>query len=348
MNVAIDPETGKPHGEPRPLRTPASWAGYFDVSRDGLSLVYTSLETSGALRALPFDAAAGRVAGRPADLVSGTRVFRQPDESFDGKLLAFQSTAGQEDIWTMNTDGTGLRNVTNDAALDRAPRFAPDGSIAFYSDRGGNGYQFWTVRPDGSGLRQLAHSTVSALNYPVPSPDGRHLGGSDGDGGSHFLWDNSDLARKPDVLPQPPEGTIYLDDWSARGDRLAFGAVFPGRTGYLFDLAQRRWQAIGEVYRPRWLPDGRRLLALRGGKIVLIDTVNGHASEVYAEVTPNSISSFGLSRDGKHLYVAAGSSRSSIWMAAGHGRRPFSGASGAAWAAQAGQRLQSDRPSTAC
>ena len=37
--VSIDPTSGRPQGEPQPLRTPASWAGYFDVSRDGQSLV---------------------------------------------------------------------------------------------------------------------------------------------------------------------------------------------------------------------------------------------------------------------------------------------------------------------
>ncbi len=312
--VAIDRDTGRPQSEPRLLSTPASWAGYFDVSRDGKSLVYTSLETSGAIRALSLDAAAGRVVGPAIDLVSGTRVFREPDESFDGKLLTFQSTAGQEDIWTINVDGTGLRNVTNDAALDRGPRFRPDGTIAFYSDRAGSGLQFWTVRPDGSGLRQAIHSTAYALNYPVPSPDGRYIGGSDGDGRTHFVWATADLSREPELLPRSPGAAIYLDDWSPRGDKLAFGSVFQGHTGYIYELTQTRWKPIGDAFRPRWLPDGRRLLALRNGKIVVIDTLNGHATDVYADTPPNSISSFGISRDGKRLYVASGSSRSSIWM----------------------------------
>jgi Tol biopolymer transport system component len=319
--VAIDPGTGRPQGEARLLGAPASWAGYFDLSRDSRSLVYTALDTSGVIRSVPFDAAAGTVVGPPTEVVSGTRVFRQPDESFDGKLLTFQSTGGQEDIWTMNTDGSGLRNVTNDAALDRGPRFTPDGTIVFYSGRGGSGYQFWTVRPDGSGLRQLTHSTAFALNYPVPSPDGRYIGGSDGDGRTYFLWDAADFNREPERLPQLPGVTMYLDDWSPRGDKIAFGSVFPGRAGYIYDVAQKRWQPVGEIFRPRWMPDGTRLLALRGGKIAVIDTLNGHASDVYADAPPNFISSFGLSRDGKRLYVAAGSSRSSIWMmGSGNGR----------------------------
>jgi serine/threonine protein kinase len=323
--VTIDTGTGRPRGEPRLLGTPASWAGFFDVSRDGQSLVYTSLETSGTLRALPFDTATGAVTGPAIDLVSGARVFRQPDESYDGKLLTFQSTGNQEDIWTMNTDGTGLRNITNDVALDRGPRFAPDGTIVFYSDRAGSGYQFWSVRPDGNELRQLTHSTVNTLNYPIPSPDGRYIGGSDGDGRAHFLWTTADWNREPELLPQVSGDAIYLDDWSPRGDKVACGSVFSGRTGYIYELTQKRWQAIGEVFRPRWMPDGRRLLALRGGKVVVIDSESGKASDVYADVPPNGISSFGLSRDGKRLFVAAGSSRTSIWMMRRRAGSPTSG-----------------------
>ena len=315
--VSIDPTNGRPQGEPQPLRTPASWAGNLDISRDGQSLVYTSQDISGAIRAVPFDVVAGTAVGGAADLQSGTRNFRQLDESFDGKLLTFDAVAGHEDIWTMNIDGTGLRNVTNDGALARYPRFAPDGSIVFFSDHGGGGRlegQIWTVRPDGNGLRRLAISPAFSLNYPVPSRDGRYISASANDGRMHYLFATANLAGQPELLPLVPETTLRMDDWSPRGDKIAAGSL--GRDGptYIYDLTEKSWQPIGIAWHPRWLPDGRRLLGLRGGKVVLVDTRNGQARDVYSEATPHVLNNVALSRDGRRLYVASLSSQSNIWV----------------------------------
>jgi Tol biopolymer transport system component len=308
--VSIDPTDGQPQGEPQPLRTPASWAGYFDISRDGRSLVYTSQDNSGAIRAVPFDAVAGTVVGRATDLLSGTRLFLQLDESFDGKLLTFES---MEDIWTMNTDGTGLRNVTNDAAFDRYPRFAPDGSIVFFSDRRG-APQLWTVRPDGNELRGLTISAAFNLNYPVPSQDGRYLAASTNDGRTHFLFATANLNLEPETLPRVPEAKLRVDDWNLQGDKIAAGSLSRDGTTYFYDLTEKRWQEIGMVWHPRWLPDGRRLLGLREGRVVLVDTRNGQARDVYSEATPNVLSNVALSRDGRRLYVATQSSQSNLWL----------------------------------
>ena len=77
------------------------------------------------------------------------------DLSPDGKLIAFDSRGGtQDDIFMLGTDGTGLRQILDDAHKDRGPSFSPDGRrIAFHSDRAGR-YEIWTIAPDGSGLTQ--------------------------------------------------------------------------------------------------------------------------------------------------------------------------------------------------
>lgn len=60
-----------------------------------------------------------------------------PSFSYDGKQIAFVSWRdGNTEIYTMNTDGSGLRRVTNHPAFDNYPVFSPDGTaIAFQSNR---------------------------------------------------------------------------------------------------------------------------------------------------------------------------------------------------------------------
>jgi Tol biopolymer transport system component len=62
---------------------------------------------------------------------------------------------GNWEIYVVNSDGTGLKRLTKDPAIDGLPTWSPDGSyIAFLSNRGGE-WAIWAIRPDGSGLRRL-------------------------------------------------------------------------------------------------------------------------------------------------------------------------------------------------
>ncbi len=284
------------------VSAPALWAGFIDVARDGRTAVYTAEDHNGAVRAIPFDPVKAMTTGPASDLTNGTRLFRQPDESYDGRFLALQSTGGQEDIWTVGTDGTDLRNLTNDAPTDRGPRFGPDGFVYFFSRRGGADVQYWKVRPDGTDLQRLTKSLQFALNYPVPSRDGRRIAGSDNDGRHHLVLDAQHPDTDPEVLATPAGAEFYLDDWSPDGKKIACGGVLTREPGFVYLVDEKRWKSIGVAWRPRWLPDGQRILALRDNKAVVIDFFTGEAHEVYADSQGRYISSLALSRNGKRLY----------------------------------------------
>ena len=68
-------------------------------------------------------------------------------------LIAFVSDRdGNQEIYVMNADGSGLTSLTNNAADDYDPAWSPDGrQIAFYSDRDGN-WEIYLMNADGSGL----------------------------------------------------------------------------------------------------------------------------------------------------------------------------------------------------
>ena len=63
-----------------------------------------------------------------------------PAVSFDGKKILFSmrpSGGGNRNIYEINADGTGLRQVTSGGGHDFDPLYLPDGRILFTSSRDG-------------------------------------------------------------------------------------------------------------------------------------------------------------------------------------------------------------------
>ncbi len=94
----------------------------------------------------------------------------------EGKLLAYfdYKESGGGDIWTVGTDGSNIKKITDHPAEDWWPDWSHDGKkIAFQSKRGGK-FDIYTMNADGSGLARL--TTDGAENgEPRWSPDGRYI-----------------------------------------------------------------------------------------------------------------------------------------------------------------------------
>ena len=91
----------------------------------------------------------------------------------DNRWLALVSDQPREDLYVAAFDGSGLRQLTNDAALDRFPRWSADGRrISFQSNRGG-AWDAWVINVDGSGLAPLTKN--ADLTFPSWSPDGSRM-----------------------------------------------------------------------------------------------------------------------------------------------------------------------------
>ena len=108
-------------------------------------------------------------------MTTGSKFWRDLDVSPDGQWLAFTNRGlPQADLFISRTDGTGLRQLTNDPPTNRIPRWSPDGQMIFFFSTRTGGSQVWTIGADGSGLRQVTDATDQASG-PVVSPDGSRL-----------------------------------------------------------------------------------------------------------------------------------------------------------------------------
>ena len=79
-----------------------------------------------------------------------------PAWSPDGTKVAFTlSQGGNQEIYVMNKDGSGLRRLTNNPDIDTSPTWSPTGTqIAWVSGRSGNP-QVYIMNADGTGQRKL-------------------------------------------------------------------------------------------------------------------------------------------------------------------------------------------------
>ena len=79
------------------------------------------------------------------------------------------------ELFVMNRDGSGLRQVTRNGAANFAPYFTPDGTqIIFASntpDPRGRNFDLYLIDVDGTGLERVTHND-SFDGFPMFSPDG--------------------------------------------------------------------------------------------------------------------------------------------------------------------------------
>jgi Tol biopolymer transport system component len=311
--VAIDGTSGRAIGSPEPVTVPSPSVAHLTYSANGRQLAFASIETSSNVDRLELDAAAGAFTGAPVAVTSGSRPWWLADESPDGRWLALGTAGPFEDLFIIRTDGTGLRQITSDAAVDRFPRWSPDGRrIAFQSNRRGS-WEVWAINTDGSGLTALTEKLMG--HRPVWSPTGDRLVFND------FLLENKagiidprnpSTEQKVERLPPVADAKYwFVTDWSPDGRWLAGYRDRGGIVVYSFDSQQiALLTETGDM--PFWLPDSRRMLFHDGAAMAILDRETRQARAVRPATIDRPLA---LSRDGRRVYVARSQTRSDIWTA---------------------------------
>jgi serine/threonine-protein kinase len=321
--IRIDEESGRALADPEPVTTPATSLAHISLSADGRHIAYSSVLVTTNVQRMAFDPVRGAVAGEPIWLTHGSRRWANPAPSPDGKTVVFYSLVEPEgDLYVMRADGVGSpRQLTSDSAVDRVPRWSPDGGwISVFSDRSRR-LQIWKIRPDGSGLTQLT-AAPDNTGYGVWSPDGARMiaATTRQDSGSAYIfdpnrpWDN----QAPERLLPPPDSLKPFGphSWSPDGRRIAGMIAAVDRGIVLYTLGTRNYQRLTSYGQwPVWLPDSRRVLFVSGGKaFYLVDRETRAVRNVF-DVTRDVIGPPQLTQDGREMYFTRRVTEADIWLA---------------------------------
>lgn len=191
--------------------------------------------------------------------LSGRMIF--PDFSPDGARIAFGGRlpgATNDDIFVINTDGSGLVQLTTDLANDSLPAFSPNGDkIAFISSRSGLD-QVWLMDADGTDPQQLTFDAVFKGQVPDWSPAGTQIAYAAGDPGDILVMD-ADGSDQHTVVGGLTDD--FGPAWSPDGQQLAF-IRFDDRTVYVVDADGTNLYPVhplGLQAVPAWQPRGDRI-----------------------------------------------------------------------------------------
>ena len=140
-----------------------------------------------------------------------------------GTIAFVSARDGNQEIYVMNADGSGVSRLTNTPATDIDPAWSPDGRrIAFASDGDGTHriYDIYVMNADGSGVTRLTNDPVTAWG-PAWSPDGTKIAfESYRDGNGEIYVMNPDGSAVTNLTHDPADDAWPA--WSPDGAKIAF------------------------------------------------------------------------------------------------------------------------------
>lgn len=131
----------------------------------------------------------------------------------DGTKVLFTSAQdGDEEIYSMNANGTGLTKLTNNTFDDSSPKYSPDGnSILFVSNRSGNDDVF-VMNSNGQSAVNISNTASNTETNPLWSPDGLRVLYQSEQGNQYDLFVSEKTGNNPQKLTNSPTDD-YAAEW---------------------------------------------------------------------------------------------------------------------------------------
>lgn len=197
------------------------------VSPDGKTVLYDADRTSD----WDIYTQPARGGGAPVDLTPKTESQDYEGAwSPDGSRIAFVSDRASKNtqLFVMNADGTGVRQLTHDALSHELPGWSPDGKTILFDTSAKNQGDIYAIGDDGSGQVRLTSSKRDEWGARW-SPDGRWIAfttevsfGSFDPEARGKLWLMHPDGSGAHQIPKQSEDDISWPTWSRDSTRLSY------------------------------------------------------------------------------------------------------------------------------
>ena len=233
---------------------------------------------------------------------------------------------GNHDIYVINPDGSGLKQLTNNPGADWFPAWSPDGKkIAYQCEKGAAVFELCVMNIDGSDSYTMSPKVDGAkagVQRPCWSPDGRyiaisleslqrptglHIVAADGSS-TRFLTDGRDPSWSPDgpriafmesgqvfVINADGSGHQQLTDnagmsmyptWSPDGSKIAYSLGEQGLYVMNADGSGNRQISNHDSWGLAWSPDGSRLALGHDGMLEVLNAGDGSVVQLTQGIQP--------------------------------------------------------------
>jgi Tol biopolymer transport system component len=189
------------------------------------------------------------------------------DHPLTGKMLFWSNSDGNYEIYSMNADGTDIKQLTftdfdelGNPVYNARASWSPDGrKIVFESNRHGD-YEIYTMSPNGSDVTRLTYEAGRDL-MPLWSNNGKEIAFSSERNGVQDIYkmnaDGSNVTQITFGLK------AIFPAWSPNGQHISFGR-WDSEELYVMssdgsDITQITFDPTLNKDWSRWSPDGRRI-----------------------------------------------------------------------------------------
>ncbi len=225
----------------------------------------------------------------------------------DGRVVYAMRTGENWDIWIANADGSGSKQLTADAFIDRLPSVCGDGRYVVFQSNRSRSRNIWRMNLDGTNLKQLTFGNdVDA--YPVCSPDGNSVVFMST---RSRIWTVSRVGIDGGTPVQVAKRSCELASISPDGKLIA--CVYPDESSNQPKVALIPFEGgepVKTIELPHtaspialaWLPDGKSIAYLDNASGILniwSTPLDGGPPKQLTKFKSEFMNSFAISREGK-------------------------------------------------
>jgi TolB protein len=228
----------------------------------------------------------------------------------DGRIVYLSRVSGKSDVWIMNADGSGQKQLTYEGQNVR-PIVTPDGRFILFSSNREGRTNVWRMDLDGNNARQLTNGGTNGNAYPAP--DSRSFVYISQDAGNGTLWTMSLDGGQATQLSNPtvnlpvvsPDGKqIACFYWDEQANPPRGVMVMPFEGG---PVSKRfRIESTSESFVLYWTPDSRTILYVSNLSNIWGQPIDGGPPVQVTDLQGDQLFNFHYSLDGKKLALVRG------------------------------------------